>query len=58
MTTYFGNTLVHLRRASVVGAIFATVTGAVFLSVAHAHGHLSAGWVSGILLALCIGAIP
>jgi hypothetical protein len=57
MIAYFGNTLGHLRRASIVGAIFATVAGVLFLSVSYAHGNLSSGWVSGVVLALCIGGI-
>jgi hypothetical protein len=57
MTTDFGNTFVHLRRVSIVGAIFAFVTGILFILVAYAHDRLSTHWVSILVFPLCIGGI-
>jgi hypothetical protein len=57
MKSEFGNTLVELRRSAIVGAIFAVVTGVLFVSVAYAHERLSTLWLGLVVSSLCIGGI-
>jgi hypothetical protein len=53
----FGNTLVHLRRAAIVGTIFTIITAIIGVSVGHAHGRITAHWPDLVFIPLCIGGI-
>jgi hypothetical protein len=57
MKSEFGNTLVELRRISIVGAIFAVLTSTLLVSVAYAHGRLGNGWPYFVILPLCLGGM-
>ena len=57
MITDFGNTFIHLRRAALVGTVFAIVAAVIFVSNAHADYRITTHWPHFVFVPLCIGGM-
>jgi hypothetical protein len=57
MSNIFGNTMTHLRRAAVVGVVFALGVCVLLSSDFYIHHRLAADWPAAAIGALCIGSI-